>query len=387
MFYIQHGYGKSNKIEMVNVSGTVAGVILSPTHEDIGALTNTVGLCRDLGLRVMLDPQSYIYSTRPQGAARHHATHGIELTSMQWSASAATVGQHLAAVQSANRDISVESPLIASAPFNQNLTDYWIPASLQYARTATDLWQDTTVFATVAVSQTALSDWNQVVDWLDALTTLDVAGFYLVVDRGSQPYPPGPWDPRILANILRAIHTLTCINEYELVWGYADVDGILGIAAGATGVASGWSYGLRQFNVSRYSEDRTGGATPVPRLYLDRIFADVRNNEATDIFQNSVGRELLSPVLPDEFPDGIFESLTNPRAQVQHLVELSLAVNDVAVSGNIEQRVALVEERVGIGIEILNRLSQTGLTLDPRYLSRLASYREALALFREETDL
>ncbi|KBZ68613.1 hypothetical protein K875_01169 [Mycobacterium [tuberculosis] TKK-01-0051] len=387
MFYIQHGYGKSNKIEAVNELGRVAGVILSPTHEDVNALTNTANLCRGLGLRVMLDPQSYIYSTRPQGAARHHATHGIELTSMQWSASAATVGQHLTSVYSANSAISVESPLISSAPFNQNLTDYWIPSSLQYARTATDLWQDTTVLATVAVSQSALSDWNQVADWLDALTTLDVAGFYLVVDRGNQPYPPGPWDPRILANVLRAIHTLACINEYELVWGYADVDGILGIAAGATGVASGWSYGLRQFNVSRYTEDRTGGSTPVPRLYLDRIFADVRNNEATDIFENPVGRELLPPVLPGEFPDGNFESLTNPRAQVQHLVAVSLAVNEIAVSGNIEQRVSLVEERVGIGIEILTRLSQTGLALDPKYLSRLASYREALTLFRGETDL
>lgn len=387
MFYIQHGYGKSTKIETVNELGTVTGVILSPTHEDINALTNTASLCGGLGLRVMLDPQSYIYSIRPQGAAKHHGTHGIELTSMQWSASAATVGQHLEAVRSANREIGIESPFISSAPFHQNLTDYWIPASLQYARTATDLWQDTTVLATVAVSQNALSDWNQVVEWLDALTTLDVDGFYLVIDRGNQPYPPGPWDPRILANTLRAIHTLTCINEYELVWGYSDVDGILGISAGATGVASGWSYGLRQFNVNRYREDRTGGAPPVPRLYLNSIFADVRNNEATDIFQNPVGRELISPVLADEFPDGNFEALTNPRAQVQHLVELSNAVNETAVIGGIEQRVVFIQRRVDTAIEILNRLSQTGLTLDPRYQSRLTSYREALALFRDETDL
>lgn len=243
------------------------------------------------------------------------------------------------------------------------------------------------MLATIAVSQSALSDWSQVADWLDALTTLDVAGFYLVVDRGNQPYPPGPWDPRILANLLRAIHTLTCINEYEVVWGYADVDGILGTAAGATGVGAGWSYGLRQFNVSRYSENRTGGAPPVPRLYLNEIFADVRNNEATDIFQNAVGRESISPVLLEDFPNRNFESLTNPRAQVQHLVELSNRVNEVAVINGVEERVSFVQERVNIGTEILGRLARTGLTLDARYLSRLASYREALAIFRDETDL
>lgn len=125
----------------------------------------------------------------------------------------------------------------------------------------------------------------------------------------------------------------------------------------------------------------------MPRLYLNEIFADVRNNEATDIFQNAVGRESISPVLLEDFPNRNFESLTNPRAQVQHLVELSNRVNEVAVINGVEERVSFVQERVNIGTEILGRLARTGLTLDARYLSRLASYREALAIFRDETDL
>ena len=82
-----------------------------------------------------------------------------------------------------------------------------------------------------------LADWDRIA-WLDVLTTLDVAGFYLVVGRRKAVYPPMPWERGNLFNLLRTIFTLSVVNEYEVVWGFADVDGLMGLAAGADAIAA-----------------------------------------------------------------------------------------------------------------------------------------------------
>lgn len=387
MFYLQHGHGKSTKIEDCTAGGDVAGVILSPGHEDVAALAGTVRRSQLLGLRVLIDPQSYVYSTSPQGQIRYHEAHGLSFSQMHWALSATELTNLIQAVSDTNRNAGVAQPWICPAPFHRNLTDYWMPSAIQFARTACELWNDG-VIATIALDETALSDWDRVADWLDVLTTLDVTGFYLLVSRRAALYPPILWEAPTLANLLRLIHTLSVVNEYEVIWGYSDVDGLLGVAAGATAVASGWSYGLRQFSVERYNEKRAGGARTVPRLYIPSLLSDLRNNEAEDLYHGTTdGANLFPDALRSEFESRPFDSLSNPEAQSQHLLGLAADVAVITRDADLTARLDLVSTRINSALSEFQRLRNAGLELDPRYAGRLNSYTEALSMFRKSVAL
>ena len=386
MFYLQHGHGKSTKVEDCAADGNVAGIILSPGHEDVGALAETVRRSLALGLRVLVDPQSYVYATTPQGQIRFHNSHGIDFTQLHWALSASEISELVEAAASTNRGAGVESPWICPAPFHRNLTDYWMPAGVQLTRTAIEEWGGSLI-STIAIDESVLADWDRVAEWLDVLTTLDVSGFYLLVSRRTPLYPPAPWETGNLINLLRLIHTLSVVNQYEVIWGYADVDGLIGMAAGATAVASGWSYGLRQFNIERYNQQRGGGAAAVPRLYVPRLLSDLRHNEADDVFHLAGGQTLFPPEVQTEFATRRFDSLGNPEAQTRHLIGLAADVAEISGITDFRDRLTRVEQKVNAAITDLTELRAAGIELEPRYANRLKSYLDALPAFREAVGL
>lgn len=379
MFYIQHGYGKSNKIDEVIARGKVDGVILSPGHEDSSTLEATAAAFIASNMDVLIDPQSYIYSTRPKGTLRFHARNGVDLSSMSWAGSATAVLADISKVEDLGIRLGLNARVIAPSPYHASFGDYWMPTALQYARTAGSEWRSSEVLATIAISQDALSDWAIVEEWLDAATTLDVSGFYLVVSRSDTTYPPLPWNPLLLANLLRVIHTLSVVNGFEVIWGYADVDGLLGLGAGARGMAAGWSYSLRQFAISRYYTERGGGAQPIPRLFVRELMSTLRTTEVADILD----------IAPDEFETlghvalQDVASTSNPEAQVSHLVELSQAASSLSVLP-LPERFQAVRDSVRTAIAGFSRLAELNISVDGRYVSRLRSYSEALDIFDRE---
>ena len=385
MFLLQHGYGKSDKIEQLDETGNLRGVILSPAHEDVMQLSGTVARCQALGIEVLLDPQSYIYSTNPPGFPRRHPAHGLHFSDTVWSLSAKQLSEHVESVRRANATVGLNGPIIAPSPFHLTLRDYWMPLAVQYARTATDAWGGENTFASIVVSELALADWATVADWLDVLTTLDVAGFYLLVSRQDQSYPPATWQPQSLANLLRLVYTLAVENEYDVRWGYSDIDGLLGIAAGANGVASGWSYSLRQFSIQRYSESRGGGNPAVPRVYVASLMSDLRFSEARDLFGSEVGHEMFSPPLQATYASRSFDALGNPDAQIQHLCALAEEVVDLSQFVDVDDRLTALRDKVAAAMRRHAEVAGMGVTLDGRYVARLRSYDEALGLFYDAT--
>jgi hypothetical protein len=61
-FFAQHGYGKSDKLDVLAAAGVLGGVILSPADETIDALQGTVRAMAGRNVETLLDPQTYIYN-------------------------------------------------------------------------------------------------------------------------------------------------------------------------------------------------------------------------------------------------------------------------------------------------------------------------------------
>lgn len=387
-FYVQHGYGKAQKISGLVAQGHTRGVILSPGDEDPAALRATADYCHSVGLRVLIDPQTYVYSTNPEGAPRNHPAHELDLAKLSWAQSAESVTRHVQAVERLNRAINPAGTWIAPSALQGTFTDVWTPLSIQFARTASDAWGPERTMVTLAIDEAALSDWTRIEDWLDVATTLDVAGFYIVVSRPTTVYPSVPWAPSRLANLLRLVHTLGTLNGFEIIWGYSDVEGMLGIAAGATGVGSGWSYTLRQFSAAKWQSPPGGGKPATVRLHVPRLWSLLRaETEAAVLLDSRMRERIFTPDEVDDLTRRPPTSITRPEAQEQHLKVLASRGAALSELQDQTERLDTVAISLSTALELFRGIDSLGLLTEPRYRARVESLTESLSLFRRAENV
>ncbi|GAB3077632.1 hypothetical protein [Pedococcus soli] len=378
-FFIQHGYGKASKIANVASAGHVSGLVLSPADEDRDALGLTAEDARSRDLRVLLDPQAYIYAATPAGSARCHDSHGLDLSEIHWSQDAAATTAQVRSVELANRAIGVDGLKIAPTVLQGAFADVWTPLAIQLARTAASEWGAENTLASIVVEEAAFSDWQTVEDWLDVATTLDVRGFYLLVDRRRREYPPLPWDKNRLTNLLRMIYRLSVLNDYEVLWGYSDFEGILGLAAGADGSGSGWNYSLRQFSVSKWQPSAAGGQPPIARISLSRLWVPLKAEaEASPLFDSELRDDLFADRYVKRFASEPFTTWSRSEAQEQHLRVLAWLADEVAGEPDIGRRVDAVTKRLERASKRLQKAAALGIALPPSYSSRIENFLGAL---------
>ncbi|WP_432535298.1 hypothetical protein [Kineococcus arenarius] len=387
-FYLQQGYGKGDRLTSLGNDGRVDGIILSPADEDRETLARTATQARTLNYRVILDPQSYIYSMDPQGEGRRHESHGLVLNNMHWSQDARSVADHVDAVGSANDAIGINDQKIAPSCFQLSFSDVWTSLALQYARTASTAWGSENTIATIAVDESAFSDWPTVERWLDVATTVDARGFYLLVARGAGQYPLPPWDANRTANMLRFIYTLSEINEYSIIWGYSDIEGLLGLGAGATSIASGWHYSLRHFRPSKWQPSTTaGGRSPAPRVHVNRLWTPIRTEgEASAIYQSSLREQIFTPLELAKYDERHFELWNRSDSQHQHLRLLSRRAARLGALP-FAQRLDSLTKELSKARELLNLCKAEDIALSPVYSSRIDNFLAALEIFAESENL
>lgn len=388
-FYVQHGYGKSTKIDDISAGGHTAGVILSTADEDAASLQSTVTHLAQEGLDTLLDPQTFIYSLSPTGSGRCHQSHGLNLGQLHWSADAQTVTAQVEAVRLANEASGSTARLIAPTCLQSTFGDVWTPLALQFARTASAAWGSERTIASVVIDEAALSDWATVADWLDVATTLDVSGFYFIVNRVRRDYPSPIWDSTRLANLLRLFYNLARINEYEVIWAYSDIEGLVGLTSGITAIASGWHYSLRSATAQKWQPAPTaGGQAPAPRLHLGRLWSSVRAQpEAEAIYRTAMRDEIFSASLITIFDAQGFPSWTRAEAQVQHLKLLARRAASITMSTDPAARVAQVRRSLTAANDKFGQIESLGLSLPPSYRAKVRSFIQALDEFAQRESL
>ncbi|WP_279367717.1 hypothetical protein [Microbacterium testaceum] len=387
--YLQHGYGKGRKITLLAASNAIDGVILSPADEDSNVLSRTVGEARELGLQVRVDPQTYIYSMSPKGVGRKHDSHEVRFDDLHWSQEVSAIGRQIARVGAMHDAVNPGAPKFAPTVLQTSLDDVWTSTAFQLARTSAAEWGRENTIATLAIEDTALDTWRQVDEWLDVATTLEVRGFYILVGRKDTSYPPVAWPTERLANLLRMIYVLSELNDYEVMWGYADSEGILGLAAGASAFAAGWNYSLRQFKPSKWQpSDRKGGAPPNNRFYVRKLWSPLLSTSETDNLYHSRMREQVFTQAELRFIDQKpLENLGLVDAQLQYLQNIASQARIVLGKGPTPNRLDYLGVALSNANEHLRSIEQEGIPLSARYRGRIQSLGSAIARFREAENL
>ncbi|WP_429462427.1 hypothetical protein [Microbacterium sp. ZKA21] len=238
------------------------------------------------------------------------------------------------------------------------------------------------------MDEAGLADWSAIERWLDVATTLPVRGFYIVVSRPSTGYPSTPWAPTKLANLLRLIHALAELNELEVIWGFSDFEGLLGLAAGASSMATGWSYTLRQFSSSKWMSPSSGGRAPAVRTHLQRLWALPRaETETAPLFASDQRHAIFTTDEVEHFERVPFDALTRVDAQVEHMKALAARADWLTAEPSVAARVATVSSSLESATTLWDSISSAGMLPDPSYRNRVVAWRDSLALFADQVDL
>jgi hypothetical protein len=277
-FWIQHGYGKSDKID--RVIKAVDGVVLSPADESVDGLGDLVTHLKSEGVTTLLDPQFFV-STIDGGVGRLHEDHDLGYAGIDWSSDPQAIADCAKAVVAANAAVGVKT-VIAPAPLQRALGDKWAPLGLQFARAVRSEVGGTRTYGSLILHEIALTKWADVELWLTSITKLDVKGFYLFIVRSAGADYPSQWDPERLSHLYRIVYRLVN-NDYEVIVGYTDVDG-LGCAALGAGAATGWFHSQRRFQEAKWRPS-DGGAQALPRFLSDGLLTPLRVEEARDLIK------------------------------------------------------------------------------------------------------
>lgn len=386
--FVQHGYGKTNKIERGLDSRSVDGLIVSPRDERPEAIRQLVEYARnhDCHPTVMMDPQFYastVINARDGYLSRYPYYHS-ELTRARFSPN--EVKQYVTETLDFQRSLGV-THLVSPTVLVRSFEDIWSQIaislgqeSMQYHLASTD---PRPLLVSLVVSQDALENREALEDYLDTLTSLDVAGFYLVVEQMAQTLEEAQ-----LTNLLYLVFVLGSLNQFKVLCGYADWIGVVLHAVGAQATATGWHGSLRRFSLSRF-RPATGGRQPRPRYSSGPLLSSVLViPELSAIFQLGYLERVLSKTNYDSLMTRGPANASWPAdvSCLHHwevLASLSQTMSSLPTDLALDRCVTLIDEAK----DTYDALVESGIPFETDSGRTLEVWKRSIETFRKEVGI
>ena len=386
---VQHGWGKTTKIQQALGEESVAGVIMSPRDElppRLAEFLSEIAHSYPQAER-LVDPQLYAGTiTQPRdGQLQHYPHYESDLSHSSFSPEGI---RHFVNISfNWQRDLDVTamvSPSILIEDFFDRAAQIAIMLS-QEAQLQHNRSQDKPLFVSLVVSEAALRNRAALNSWLNEISQIDVDGFYLILQRGSDTYSQ-QYQPEVLAALMGICYSLSEINEYRVVVGYTDMATLLLHAVGVDATAAGWSVGLRQFTLRRFLPV-TGGRQPRPRYSSGPLTNSIFVTDLEPLY--NAGR--IAEVLSDTPYDSRFNGNTNPEnvpwpaeeAALHHWHVLSNLAR-LTAAGRIGERLDRAEGHLGQAIAQYSRIAPLVPFTSEGGATHLHQWLEALNSFRSE---
>ncbi len=396
MLLAQVGYGRGQKVHEGLDEGTITGAILSPKDEGRDRLEQCIAELResDGNAVLMIDPQFYVTTLNTPRDGHlpeydYYAAHaGLSRTQFSPRQIERYVGDCL---NYQHTTLSGVSYLVSPNIMFDDFRDSWSQIALNMAEAAVDhhgtLTNPEPLLVSIVTSEVALRSATGLAEFLDALSSLEANGFYVLVHRNSSSYQAA-MDPNAMANLMYMVHVLASVNDYQVFVGYSDWLGMLLHAAGASGTASGWHQSLRQFNMARFMPAEGGGRARKRYSSAPLMSSPLLEPELEDIFR--AGR--INDVLTGSAHDGILRGgpaaganrWTDPIACLAHWTSLHNILAPVS-TGRIPNRLASATQMIDRAESLYARLAAR-----PSFINfeaqtgpgHLAGWREAIIAFR-----
>jgi hypothetical protein len=392
----QCGYGRSDKIEQALAAEVIDGVIMSPRDEKKDRLEMAVHqLEKDYpNANVLFDPQFYAttlnapkdghlgeydYYNNNCGLGRTHFSpsrirrYVKECLDYQ----VGTFGDKLT---------YIISPSILFDDFR----DYWSQVAINFAVESADyhaeLKKTPPLLISIIVSETALQSLDALEEFLDALTELEVDGFYLIIRRNSDNLQHA-MEPTSFARFMYMCYVLAEINEYTILVGYSDWHSFLLESVGVNFTACGWHQNLRHFSLKRFLPS-SGGRRPRKKYSSEPLLSSpLILPELEAIYKEGLLNLVLSGGRNDKIlsknPAAGEGKWSDLHAIMTHWECLSSLARQVGIGSTVADRLMTSLELIKGAENLYTRLAYSGIGFDPTTGPRhLNDWRAAVQEFR-----
>lgn len=245
----QDGYQGRNLLRRGLAEGVLDGVVLSPRYH---TPTEMIEVGRELvsnGAFVVVDPEFQL-SLVPDAALLQLSSYPYFTPNLtRRSFSGRTISDIVSSCLRFQADCSCSALLTPSLELtsSRDWMSQVVLAMNEEALAQRGSFSSVPLHASLCIRESLLASDDQVDELLDMVTTLEVDGFHVVASRARQdPMWSCPGSDVMLGNLLY-ISAILRSNGFDVVWGYSDIGGALGIAAGAGGVATGWFKSQRHY--------------------------------------------------------------------------------------------------------------------------------------------
>lgn len=164
----------------------------------------------------------------------------------------------------------------------------------QTAEIAREVAPDRMVFASLAISQTALGDRAELSSFLQEITELEdpPVGFYLLLEKPDAMPPSSLVESGVLARWMLVAHTLK-VSGFQIIHGYCDMIAPYLAATGADIGACGWFSTLKNYSLGKFAPSKGFAVRPVSRYTSVGLLKSIRHTELHAL------RDLVPGVLND----------------------------------------------------------------------------------------
>lgn len=399
MLLAQIGYGRGQKVHEGLTEGSIEGAILSPKDESRERLERCA---RDLREQhphgvFMMDPQFYVTTLNVPRDGRlpeyDYYADNAGLSRTQFSPRQIE-GYVEACLNYQHQSLEGISYLVSPNILFDDFRDSWSQIALNMAEGAVEHYDTMAdpppLLVSIVTSEVALRNAAGLAEFLDAVSSLETTGFYVLVHRNSSSYEAA-MEPAAMRNLMYLVYVLSRVNEYEVYVGYSDWIGALLHAAGAAGTASGWHLSLRQFNMARF-EPAMGGRRPRKRYSSAPLLsAPLIQPELEDIFRAGHIADVLTGSPHDAIlrggPAAGATRWTDHMSCLAHWAALNRVIGAVS-SGRISSRLETTIQLIDHAESLYDRLVRRGVNFEPTTgPAHLAAWRDAISDFRAAAGL
>lgn len=384
--YIQHGYGKSDKVETAISEGIVQGIILSPRDEKIEKMEEFI---KELlngyeNLDILFDPQFYATTIIPLNAERliEYPYFYSNLTRKEFS-TPSLMKSYVVNTLEYQKKLglnNIVSPTILVDDFNGP----WSQIALGMAFESADNVDDENLYVSLCIDQNALRNEEALEEYLDMLSTLEVHGFYLTIQNEEGK----DIDEENLVRILYLCYVLSNLNQYDVIMGYSDILGVPLSVTSLKGIGSGWFNGLNTFTLSRFMPS-SGGRRPNPRYMTSKLMNKILlNPEMQAIYEI----DEIDTIFEDTRYDS--DLRVNPASGkwsakdmcLHNWIVLDRVLSEIELIDTITERINKVLEIIECSLEIYDDLSEIPFG-NTSTKSHLLKWKNALLTFRENEGI
>jgi len=396
----QHGYGNGGKIERGLKEELIDGVIfgakdISPSklRERLEQLANN----HPESVR-LLDPQFYACLLASRPGARLGSLVGdnsysyFEARRRRDLEREEQVISDISDVMTYQRELPVTALIAPNIVIRRSFDSIEATIAKDFLRNACAVYSvegdERPMYATLAVSTTALTDRIELQNFLQEITELEdpPIGFYLLLEKPDNSITSPLTEPDMLARWMLVNHTLK-LNGFEVINGYTDVLSPYLGAAGADAVATGWFNTQKSFSLKKFEPVSEFARRPVSRYTSCSLLKSIRSTELHDL--RDIIPEVLNGLPFDDYYDPGEGSAPDSAAdEALQNWEALRAMNELPVASDVGQSLANCREALDEAEELYIRISDYGLTMRDRSgPAHIEAIRDELTEFEELAEL